>query len=139
MNVKPTVQTKWAEMSASLKTAMGDFVRGDASAFRRHWSLAADVVIMGGFGGYEVGGDTVQKRLQWAAEQYAGGEIELDHLASFIGSDLACTVTIEHSSGIAGAPDRTMDLRVTQVFRLEEGNWRLVHRHADPLRPTAAP
>ena len=29
-------------------------------------------------------------------------------------------------------------LRVTTIFRLEEGTWRVVHRHADPIT-TAQP
>jgi ketosteroid isomerase-like protein len=27
-----------------------------------------------------------------------------------------------------------LSVRVTSVFRIEEGNWKLVHRHADPLQ-----
>jgi hypothetical protein len=27
-------------------------------------------------------------------------------------------------------------LRATQVYRLEGGEWRIVHRHADELRPS---
>ena len=32
-----------------------------------------------------------------------------------------------------------MTLRVTYVFRKEDGRWKLLHRHADPLVETAAP
>lgn len=129
----------WDDMSRAMESALSDFVSGDATAFRGQWSREDDVVVMGGFGGYETGSEAVQNRLDWAARQYGHGEITVDEVATFIGRDLACTVTIERSSGIGGDPARTMDLRVTQVFRLEDGRWRVVHRHADPLRPTSGP
>ena len=31
-----------------------------------------------------------------------------------------------------------MTLRVTYVFRKEDGRWKLLHRHADPLVETTA-
>ena len=30
------------------------------------------------------------------------------------------------------------DLRVTEVYRRENGQWKLVHRHADPLKQSPA-
>ena len=41
---------------------------------------------------------------------------------------------------VGQAPERqTVALRVTSVFRVEDGAWRLVHRHADPQATVQAP
>jgi ketosteroid isomerase-like protein len=31
-----------------------------------------------------------------------------------------------------------MRLRVTQIYRREDGDWRIVHRHGDIIRPDYA-
>jgi ketosteroid isomerase-like protein len=36
---------------------------------------------------------------------------------------------------VGGLPAQQWALRVTLVYRRDEGQWRLVHRHADPLAP----
>jgi ketosteroid isomerase-like protein len=52
-----------------------------------------------------------------------------------VGTDVACLVSLERWSYTdpRNRVDTLLELRVTQVFRREEGEWRLVHRHADPL------
>jgi ketosteroid isomerase-like protein len=46
---------------------------------------------------------------------------------------MAFTVGLEHTSvSVDGAP-RTYTLRATQVYRREGGEWKVAHRHADPL------
>ncbi|MCD2195017.1 hypothetical protein LQ327_16750 [Actinomycetospora endophytica] len=41
---------------------------------------------------------------------------------------------IERQHGeVGGLPDQDWSLRVTQVYRRVEGEWLVVHRHADPL------
>ena len=48
--------------------------------------------------------------------------------------DLAYTVALEHTTAaIAGAPPHPYVLRATTIFRREEGEWKVVHRHADAL------
>ena len=36
-------------------------------------------------------------------------------------------------ASVAGAVPEAYDLRVTTVFRRENGKWKIVHRHADPM------
>ena len=57
------------------------------------------------------------------------------------GTDLAYTVSIEiNRVRENGKSEETqLDLRVTQIFRREGDEWRLVHRHADPLVIKNAP
>jgi ketosteroid isomerase-like protein len=46
----------------------------------------------------------------------------------------AYIAAIEHTTAAVGdAPTQAYELRVTTVFRLEDGEWRVVHRHADPV------
>ena len=48
--------------------------------------------------------------------------------------DLAYIVALEHTTAaIAGAPPHPYVLRATTIFRREEGEWKVVHRHADPV------
>jgi hypothetical protein len=44
-------------------------------------------------------------------------------------------VEIERAKAkIGGREDITpFDLRVTMIYRPEEGTWKVVHRHADPI------
>jgi ketosteroid isomerase-like protein len=52
-------------------------------------------------------------------------------MAYGVSGDLAYTVGREHTStSIDGVPRRYV-LRATQVYRREDGEWKVVHRHAD--------
>ena len=47
--------------------------------------------------------------------------------------DLAYTVGYEHTQAIVDGEPRSYTLRVTQVYRREGGEWKVVHRHADEV------
>jgi ketosteroid isomerase-like protein len=56
-------------------------------------------------------------------------------MAAGSSGDLGYAVGIERGRVTVTGSDgpQEMVLRVTQVFRREDGTWRLVHRHADPV------
>ena len=58
--------------------------------------------------------------------------VDLEHLVIATSGDLAYTVGFERSHvSIDGGPPGDMTLRVTHIYRRIDGDWRLVHRHAD--------
>ena len=51
-----------------------------------------------------------------------------------ISGDLAYVAAMERSvAGTLGSTPQTFTLRVTTIFRREQGEWKVVHRHGDPL------
>jgi ketosteroid isomerase-like protein len=57
-----------------------------------------------------------------------------------VSGDLAYTVAIErYLASTHGGPQALTELRVTHVFRRENGQWRAVHRPADRNPPDQQP
>jgi ketosteroid isomerase-like protein len=74
--------------------------------------------------------------LQAAASHYRDGEVTgFERFSEHVTSELACFVQVErYRAKVGGRDDITpVSVRVTSIFRKEEGVWRLVHRHADPI------
>ena len=58
---------------------------------------------------------------------------EFELLACDVVGDMAYTVAFEHTAACVDRRPRTYTLRVTQVYRREEGEWRVAHRHGDTV------
>jgi ketosteroid isomerase-like protein len=58
---------------------------------------------------------------------------EYEVIAAGASGDLAYIVGIEHTTAsVGGAAAQAYSLRVSTILRLEGGEWKVVHRHADP-------
>ena len=65
---------------------------------------------------------------------FRSGESELELVQSYASGDMVVLVMVERQHGeVGGLPDQDWSLRVTLVYRREGSEWRLAHRHADPL------
>lgn len=65
---------------------------------------------------------------------FAGGDlIGFDTVAKYLTDQLAYIVEVERFSAKVGGRTTTAEiaLRVTTIFRREDGAWRVVHRQAD--------
>ena len=70
------------------------------------------------------------------AKLFSDGQAELEVIAAHARSDFGYIVGYEHdTASVNGAQRAPIDLRVTLIFRREDGEWRAVHRHADPRVP----
>ena len=63
---------------------------------------------------------------------------DLDVVEAEVLGDTAYTVGFEHTSASVNGEPRTYTLRATQIYRREDGEWKVVHRHADTV-PDAGP
>jgi ketosteroid isomerase-like protein len=71
---------------------------------------------------------------------FADGEATLEHVLTYAWGDTIVLVMVERQHGRVGEqPDQNISLRVTHVYRRVDGDWLLVHRHADPLVSSVSP
>jgi ketosteroid isomerase-like protein len=116
--------------------ALAAIVKGDADLWRTVFSHREDVTLGNPFGPFVRGFDQVMYSATGAAERYRDGVIvAFDRIASYESPELACVVEVERfRAKVGGSSDLVpVALRVTTVFRREDGEWKVAHRHADPI------
>jgi ketosteroid isomerase-like protein len=63
---------------------------------------------------------------------------ENEIIATEVSGDLAYTVALEHTRASINGEARSYVLRATTIFRREDGEWKVVHRHANAVAPESA-
>jgi ketosteroid isomerase-like protein len=121
--------------------ALDAILRGDPSIYKALFSDSEDVTLGNPFGPYARGRKRVEETLAGAASNYRDGEAsEIELIAKYAADNLACVVEVERGRTKVGGGQGivAVAVSVTSVYRLESDNWKLVHRHADPIT-TARP
>jgi ketosteroid isomerase-like protein len=123
-----------AELIRSTAEAAAAYIQGDIHRYLALIKHADDYTLMPPYGGEPRRGFDTKEALESTPKMFRGGEADLELVESYASGDMAVIVAIERQHGeVGGMPDQDWSLRVTMVFRREGPEWRLVHRHADPL------
>ena len=122
--------------------ALDEFVKGNPKPMHEMFSHRDDVSLANPFGPPVRGWDEVARTMERAASNLKeGGMVAFEELAKYVTPELAYTVWLERQKAkLGGRGDVTpFTLRVTMIYRPEEGTWKVVHRHADPITSTRPP
>jgi ketosteroid isomerase-like protein len=116
--------------------ALDAFFGGNPEPAKRLYSHTQDVSLGNPFGPFAVGWPDVEATMDRAASYYSDGRAtEFENVALHVTAELAYLVEIERFEAKVGSQETVASgaLRVTSILRAEDGGWRIVHRHADPI------
>jgi ketosteroid isomerase-like protein len=106
---------------------------GDVAPRRAIWSRKDPVTVLGAWKsatGHEKV-DALFGRLETTFSDCKSYAHEI--VAADVIGDMAYTVGYEHTQASVNGEPRTYTLRATQIYRREDGEWKVVHRHADTV------
>ena len=105
---------------------------GDPEPYMALWSRGDDVSLFGAWGPCKVGWEELERTFRWVGRRFGGGELIAEDTVVEVAGDLAYTVGYERGGVVVdGGAAAPMTIRVTHVYRREDGDWRLVHRLGD--------
>ena len=102
---------------------------GDASPRRAIWSRHDPVTVLGALKNAS-GQKELDQLFAHLAESFSDcTSYAFELLEAEVLGGAAYTVGFEHTSASVNGVPRTYTLRATQVYRHEEGEWKVAHRH----------
>ena len=114
--------------------ALNALFRGELEPMEKVWSHRDDVTYMGPGGGYQVGWKHVLGEWETQAALRLGGEVAPKEVRITAGRDLAVVSNFEMGQNLMpdGKPQEVA-IRATNLFRLENGEWKMIGHHTDQL------
>jgi ketosteroid isomerase-like protein len=119
-----------------------EITNGNPDVYKSLYSRNDDATLANPFGPPARGWSEVSATLDRAAAKYRDGEVVgFENVSTVVTADLAYTVEIEsYRARVGGANEIVpVSVRVTTAFRREDGAWKVVHRHADPITAPRPP
>ncbi|MFO1103804.1 MAG: nuclear transport factor 2 family protein [Methylocystis sp.] len=123
-----------AAANSAFYAALNKLFVGDVAPMREVCSHADDISYMGPNGRFEIGWANVSKDWDRQAALKLDGHVEPVEIHAVVRDDLAVVSNYEQgeNTNASGKTERVR-LRATNVYRLEQGKWKMIGHHTDLL------
>jgi ketosteroid isomerase-like protein len=124
------------ELIEQYRLALGEFMKGNPEPAKELLSHREDVTLANPYGPPVRGWKQVAETMEHAASLRRDGEdLRFETVTKYVTPELAYVVWLEQVKAKVGGREGIAPsaLRATMIFRPEDGVWKVVHRHADPI------
>jgi ketosteroid isomerase-like protein len=120
------------QASEQFYAALNRMINGDPEPMMEVWSHGSDVATMHPLGGRETGWEEERASWEQVAQGFSDGQVSLDGLMIVpLSDDVVYTLGTENGQAKLGDETVGVDWRVTNIYRREEGEWKMVLHHTD--------
>src|SRR5215203_5323537 len=131
MNLEMSAVDDVDQLIEQYHLGIDEFLKGNPEPVGKLHSRGDDVTLANPYGPPVRGLEQVLKAEEHAASGRRDGKtIGFEIVSKYVTADLGYVVQLEHLEAKVGGSN---SLRSTMIFRPEDGEWRVVHRHADPI------
>lgn len=130
----PSAEKEVLAANDKFYAALNTLFTGELSPMTAIWSHAKDVTYLGPVGGFQVGWDAVHKAWEAQAAMKLGGKLVATKMQVTAGKDLAVVSDIENGENLnVKGESQKVSIRATNLFRKEDGQWKMIGHHVDLL------
>jgi ketosteroid isomerase-like protein len=126
------VEDEIRQASEQFYAALNRMINSDPEPMMEVWSHGSDVATMHPLGGRETEWEEVRANWEQVAQGFSDGQVSLEDLVVVpLSDDVAYTLGTEHGQATLGDETVSIDWRATNIYRREEGEWKMVLHHTD--------